>query len=52
VLPGLDQVNGEVIALTLPVHLALAWSVRRLAERAGGTEVRAQARPVPARAAA
>jgi len=29
VLPGFDQVNGQVIALVLPVHLALAWLVRR-----------------------
>lgn len=27
-LPGFDQVNGEVIALVLPVHLVLAWAVR------------------------
>ena len=30
VLPGFDQVNGEVIALTLPAHLGLysglVWS--------------------------
>jgi hypothetical protein len=31
VLPGVDQVNGAVIALTLPVHLALAWSMKALA---------------------
>lgn len=30
ILPGVDQVNGEVIALILPVHLALAWGVVRL----------------------
>jgi hypothetical protein len=29
-LPGLDQVNGEVIAMLLPVHLAVAWAARRL----------------------
>ena len=29
-LPWFSQVNGAVIALTLPVHLALAWSVRAL----------------------
>jgi hypothetical protein len=29
-LPWFDQVNGEVIALTVPVHLALAWAVRVL----------------------
>lgn len=39
VLPGLDQVNGTMIAFTLPAHLGLAWAVDRLArssaERAG-----------------
>jgi hypothetical protein len=30
VLPGLDQVNGTMIAFTLPVHLGLAWGVHRL----------------------
>jgi hypothetical protein len=29
-LPWFDQTNGEIIALTLPVHLALAWAVRAL----------------------
>jgi len=29
-LPWFHQVNGAVIALTLPVHLVLAWSVRAL----------------------
>ena len=28
--PGVDQVNGAVIALALPVHLALAWSMRAI----------------------
>ncbi|MFQ5580106.1 MAG: DUF4105 domain-containing protein [Nitrospiria bacterium] len=28
-LPGLDQVNGEVIALTLPIHVGLAWAASR-----------------------
>ena len=28
-LPGLDQVNGEVLALMLPAHLGLAWGVSR-----------------------
>ena len=32
-LPGLDQVNGEVIALVLPPNLALAWGVWRAASR-------------------
>lgn len=31
VVPGLDQANGEVIALALPVHLGVAWGVYRLA---------------------
>ena len=30
VLPGLDQTNGEIIALALPAHLGLAWAVLRL----------------------
>ena len=30
-LPGLDQVNGETIALVLPVHLAVAWRAWRMA---------------------
>ena len=30
ILPWFDQVNGEVIALTLPAHLALVWSVLAL----------------------
>jgi hypothetical protein len=34
VLPGFDQVNGEIIALALPVHLALAWAVYGLSRRA------------------
>jgi hypothetical protein len=29
-LPWFDQVNAEIIALTLPVNLALAWAVHRL----------------------
>ena len=33
-LPGLDQVNGEVIALALPIHLGVAWGAGRAA-RAG-----------------
>ena len=27
ILPGLDQVNGEILALTIPAHLGLAWGV-------------------------
>ena len=29
VLPGFDQVNGEVLAVLLPAHLGLAWGVLR-----------------------
>jgi hypothetical protein len=32
-LPGLDQVNGEIIALALPPQLALAWGVWLLRRR-------------------
>jgi hypothetical protein len=34
-LPGLDQVNGEVIALTLPIHLGLAWAANRMQSSQG-----------------
>jgi hypothetical protein len=34
VLPGLDQRNAQVMALALPINLALAWTVRMLADRA------------------
>ena len=44
-LPWFSQVNGAVIAMTLPVHLALAWSVRALS-------VARVTRPVPPDAAA
>jgi hypothetical protein len=30
VLPFMDQLNGEIIALALPINLALAWSMWRL----------------------
>jgi hypothetical protein len=33
VLPGLDQRNAQIIALALPVNLALAWVTRVLAAR-------------------
>lgn len=29
VVPGFDQVNGEVIALALPINLSLAWAAHR-----------------------
>ncbi len=41
-LPGIDQVNGWVIALAMPVNLALAWCARRLA---AGLPARASAPP-------
>lgn len=44
VLPGLDQRNAQIIALALPINLALAWTVRTLADR-----TRAAVQPVPAR---
>jgi hypothetical protein len=44
ILPGLDQRNAQIIALALPINLALAWTVRRLADRAG-----VDVRPVPAK---
>jgi hypothetical protein len=34
VLPGLDQRNAQMIALALPINLAMAWTVRLLADRA------------------
>ena len=34
VLPWLDQRNAQVIALALPINLALAWTVRRMTRRA------------------
>jgi hypothetical protein len=36
VLPGLDQPNGEIVGLVLPVHLAVALSVLTLAGRSAG----------------
>jgi len=35
VLPGVDQGNGLMIALALPLNLALAWTTLRLAARPG-----------------
>ena len=29
VLPGFDQVNGEVVAVLFPAHVGLAWGVLR-----------------------
>ena len=36
VLPGIDQRNAQVIALALPVNLAIAWTVRMVLERSAG----------------
>jgi hypothetical protein len=36
ILPGLDQVNGEMLALTLPAHLGLAWGVLEAWPPVGG----------------
>jgi len=33
-IPGLDQGNGQIIALALPVHLGVAWGTRMLASSA------------------
>ncbi|HEX6373518.1 MAG TPA: DUF4105 domain-containing protein [Longimicrobium sp.] len=44
ILPGLDQRNSQIIALALPINLALAWTVRSLS-----TRDRAAVQPVPAR---
>jgi hypothetical protein len=30
VLPGLDQQNGEVLALLAPINIGLGWGVKRL----------------------
>ncbi|HEU4881698.1 MAG TPA: DUF4105 domain-containing protein [Longimicrobium sp.] len=43
ILPGLDQRNSQIIALALPINLALAWTVRQLADR-----TMAAVQPVPA----
>jgi len=47
VLPGVDQRNAQIIALALPVNLALAWVVRMLSTRAPSAEpgTAAPARP-------
>ena len=34
-MPGLDQVNGEILALALPAHLGLAWGVLKTWPPAG-----------------
>ncbi|WP_420129840.1 DUF4105 domain-containing protein [Longimicrobium sp.] len=44
ILPGLDQRNAQIITVALPVNLALAWTVRKLADRATSA-----VQPVPAK---
>ena len=34
-MPGLDQVNGEILALAIPAHLGLVWGVLRAWPPAG-----------------
>lgn len=36
ILPGMDQVNGEIIALVLPVNLALGWGVAMITRSSDG----------------
>ncbi|HEV3049754.1 MAG TPA: DUF4105 domain-containing protein [Longimicrobium sp.] len=45
ILPGLDQRNAQIIALALPINLALAWTVRHLADK-----TRSAAQPATAKA--
>ena len=54
VLPWFKQVNGEVIALTLPAHLALAWCVLALtlAPETAPARRAAAVQPVASRSAA
>ncbi|CAA9338253.1 MAG: hypothetical protein AVDCRST_MAG68-2892 [uncultured Gemmatimonadetes bacterium] len=51
-LPGIDQVNGWVIALAMPINLALAWAARRMADglpaRASSPTARVRRAPAPA----
>lgn len=51
-LPGLDQVNGGIIALALPINLALAYVVLVLAREAGGRNPAAAPPERPVHAAA
>lgn len=50
-LPGLDQTNGGIIALALPVHLAVLWTVRR-GWRPVRLSTRVDAKPTAKRSAA
>ena len=45
-IPGLDQVNGPIVALALPANLSLAWCARRLAGWAHGRAAPAPGTPV------
>jgi hypothetical protein len=45
-LPAVDQVNGVIIALAVPAHLGLAWTIDRLATaRAAENEALAGSTP-------
>ncbi len=46
-LPGLDQVNGEIIALALPVHFGLAGALWLVRSRAAAPEAAAADRAAP-----
>jgi hypothetical protein len=48
VLPWVNQVNGDIVALALPVNLALAWAVHNMARAGAAGEEGAY---VPARQA-
>jgi hypothetical protein len=52
ILPWFDQVNGEVIALTLPVHVAVLWGVLSLAAAPNASTPPAAGAAVAARSAA
>jgi hypothetical protein len=54
ILPWFNQVNGEIIALTLPAHLALAWCVLALTLAPATAPVRrgGAVQPVASRSAA
>lgn len=45
-LPGLDQRNAQMIALALPINLAVAWTARMLARRTSADPARTDARGV------
>jgi hypothetical protein len=45
--PGLDQVNGGIIALALPVHVAVAWSVWRWSGLSSSRDARSSGERTP-----